>query len=65
MSQITLRARIDREATATTPIYSPIVGLYMCIKILEELLSLIDEADGINISVNDLICMMLQIGLSD
>ena len=31
----------------------------------EELLSLIDEADGINISVNDLVCMMLQIGLSD
>ena len=31
----------------------------------EELLSLIDEADGTNITVNDLICMMLQIGLSD
>ena len=23
-----LRARIDREATGTTPVYSPIVGLY-------------------------------------
>ena len=31
----------------------------------EELLSLIGEADGTNITVNDLICMMLQIGLSD
>ena len=31
----------------------------------EELLLLIDEADGTNITVNDLICMMLQIGLSD
>ena len=31
----------------------------------EELLSLIDEADGTNITVNDLICMMLQIGLND
>ena len=95
----TLQARIDREATATatTPIYSPVMGLYTCIKILdsaflevyplhvrrkqffearqnegqsplefrEELLSLIDEADGTNITVNDLICMMLQIGLND
>ena len=92
-----LHARIDREATATTPIYSPIVRLFTCIKILdaafletyplharrkqffkakekegqspldfrEELLSHIDKADGINISVNDLVCMMLQIGLSD
>ena len=31
----------------------------------EEILSLIDEAGGTNITVNDLICMMLQIGLSD
>ena len=31
----------------------------------EELFSLIDEADSINISVNDLSCMMLQIGISD
>ena len=31
----------------------------------EELLSLIEEADGDNIGVNDLICMMLQIGASD
>ena len=92
-----LQARIDRQATPTTPIYFPIVGLFTCIKILdaafletyplhvrrkqffearqkegqspqefrEELLSLVDEADGINISVNDLLCMMLQIGLSD
>ena len=92
-----LRARIDREATGTTPIYSPIVGLYTCIAILdgtfletypihgrrkqffdarqkegqsvlefrEELLSLIDEADCMNITVNDLVCMMLQIGISD
>ena len=29
----------------------------------EELLSLINEADGVNITVNDLICM--QIGISD
>ena len=28
-------------------------------------MSLIDEADGANIGVNDLICMMLQIGASD
>ena len=31
----------------------------------EKLLSLIDEADGTNITVNDLICMMLQIGLNN
>ena len=31
----------------------------------EELLSLLEEADGANITCNDLICMMLQIGLSD
>ena len=31
----------------------------------EELLSLLDEADGANITCNDLICMMLQIGVSD
>ena len=31
----------------------------------EELLSLMDEADGANIGVNDLICMMIQIGVSD
>ena len=31
----------------------------------EELLSLVEEADGVNIGVNDLVCMMLQIGLSD
>ena len=92
-----LRARIDREATATTPVYSPIVGLYTCIAILdqvfleaypihvrrklffdarqkegqsalefrEELLSLLEEADGANIGCDDLVCMMLQIGLSD
>ena len=92
-----LRARIDREATSTTPVYSPIVGLYTCIVILdqvfleaypihvrrklffdarqkegqsalefrEELLSLLEEADGANIGCDDLICMMLQIGLSD
>ena len=35
------------------------------LKFGEELLSLIDKADGINIQVNDLICMMLQIGISD
>ena len=29
------------------------------------MLSLIEEADGDNIGVNDLICMMLQIGASD
>ena len=92
-----LRARIDREATNTTPLYSPIVGLYTCIAILdnvflesypihvrrkqffdarqkdgqsalefrEELLSLLEEADGANIGCDDLICMMRQIGLSD
>ena len=31
----------------------------------EELLSLLEEADGANIGCDDLICMMLQIGLSD
>ena len=31
----------------------------------EELLSLLEEADGVNIGCDDLICMMLQIGLSD
>ena len=30
-----LRARIDREASSTTPVYSPIVGLYTCISILD------------------------------
>ena len=30
-----LRARIDREATNTTPVYSPIVGLFTCISILD------------------------------
>ena len=30
-----LQAHIDHEATATTPIYSPIVGLFTCIKILD------------------------------
>ena len=37
----------------------------MIIEFREELLSLIEEADGDNIGVNDLICMMLQIGASD
>ena len=92
-----LHAKIDREATSTPPVYSPIVGLYTCIVILdqvfleaypihfrrklffdarqkegqsalefrEELLSLLEEADGANIGCDDLICMMLQIGLSD
>ena len=92
-----LRAQINWEASATTPIYSPVPGLVTCISILdstflesnpihlrckqffnarqregqtviefrEELLSLIEEADGDNIGVNDLICMMLQIGVSD
>ena len=31
----------------------------------EELLSLLEEADGANITCNDLMCMMLQIGLTD
>ena len=35
------------------------------IEFREELLSLIEEADGDNIGVNDLICMMLQIGATD
>ena len=35
------------------------------IEFREELLSLIEEADGDNIGVNDLICMMLQVGISD
>ena len=35
------------------------------IKFREELLSLLEEADGVNIGCYDLICMMLQIGLSD
>ena len=35
------------------------------IEFREELLFLIEEADGDNIGVNDLICMMLQIGASD
>ena len=35
------------------------------IEFREELLSLIEEAEGVNIGVNDLVCMMLQIGLSD
>ena len=35
------------------------------IEFLDELLSLIDEAEGANIGVNDLVCMMLQIGVSD
>ena len=35
------------------------------IEFRENLLSLIEEADGDNIDVNDLICMMLQIGVSD
>ena len=92
-----LRARIDREATNNTPVYSPILGLFTCISILdntflesypihvrrkqffdarqkegqtsiefrEELLSLLKEADGVNIGCDDLICMMLQIGLSN
>ena len=93
----TLASRIDRESTGTTPIYSPVQGLFTCIKVLDgyflevnpvhlrrkqffdarqkegqsiieyrdELLSLIEEADGATITVNDLICMMLQIGASD
>ena len=35
------------------------------IEFREELLSLMDKADRANIVVNDLICMMLQIGVSD
>ena len=31
----------------------------------KELLSLIDEADSMNITVNDLVFMILQIGISD
>ena len=30
-----LRARVDREATGNTPVYFPIVGLIMCIAILD------------------------------
>ena len=92
-----LHARIDREASNTTPVYTPIAGLLTCMSILdqtflevypihihrkhffdarqkegqsaiefrEELLSLLEEADGANITCNDLICLMLQIGLSD
>ena len=35
------------------------------IEFRDEFLSLIDEADGANIGVNNLICMMLQIGAMD
>ena len=41
------------------------LGRKTIIEFREELLSLIEEADGDNIGVNDLICMMLQIGASD
>ena len=93
----TLATRVDRESTATTPVYSPIQGLFTCIQVLDgyflevnpvhlrrkqffdarqkegqsiiefrdELLSLIDEADGATITINDLVCMMLQIDASD
>ena len=86
-----LRARVNREALATTPIYSNVPGFLTCAVILdsvfiesnpihlrrkqffdarqregqtiiefrEELLSLIEEADGDNIGVNNCICMML------
>ena len=90
-----LRARVNHEATGTTPVYSPIHGLITCISILdstflesnpirrqqffnarqcegqtviefrEELFSLIEEAGRDNIGVNNLICMMLQIGVSN
>ena len=92
-----LRARVNREASATTPIYSNVPGFLTCSSILdsvflesnpihlrrkqffdvrqkegqtiiefrEELLSLIEEADGDNIGGNDLICIMLQNGASD
>ena len=92
-----LRARINREASATTPVYSNVPGFLTCSRLLdtvfletnpihlrrkqffdarqregqtiiefrEELLSLIEEADGDNIGVNDLICIMLRIGASD
>ena len=30
-----LHARVDRKATGTTPVYSPIVGLFTCIAILD------------------------------
>ena len=76
-----LRARIDCEATGTTPVYSPIMALFTCVSILdntffesypihvrrkqffdvgqsaiefrEELLSLLEEADGVNIGCDD------------
>ena len=92
-----LCARVNREASATTPIYYNVPGFLTCSGILdsvfletnpihlrrkqffdarqregqtiiefrEELLSLIEEADGDNIRVNDLIWMMLQIGASN
>ena len=79
-----LRARIDREASNTTPVYTPIAGLITCMSILdqtflemfpihtrrkhffdarqkegqsalefrEELLSLLEEADGASSSVS-------------
>ena len=82
-----LRARIDREASNTTPLYTPIAGLLTCMSILdqtfleaypihvrrkhffdarqkegqsaiefrEELLSLLEEADGVNITCLSLI----------
>ena len=91
-----LRARVNREVSATTPIYSNVPGFMTSSRIMdsvfletnpihlrrkqffdarqregqtvfefrEELLSLIEETDGDNIGVNDLICMMLQIGVS-
>ena len=93
----TLATRVDRESPVTTPVYSPIQGLFTCIHVLDgyflevnpvhlrrkqffdarqkegqsiiefrdELLSLMDEADGATITINDLVCMMLQIGASD
>ena len=30
-----LRARVDRESTATTPVYSPIQGLMTCVTVLD------------------------------
>ena len=31
----TLATRVDRESTATTPVYSPIQGLFTCIQVLD------------------------------
>ena len=64
----TLASRIDRESTGTTPVYSPVQGLFTCIKVLDgyflRLIPSICDASNFSTPVRRRVSQLLNSGMS-